>query len=169
MAKFSKFRIDKELESKGVWVDYEEDIECLIGRVGNPEYQAFITKATRDMGLGKITRRSQIDTESPEFQAMQKEAAAHHLLFNWRGVDDEDAEPVPTEGADHPQYPSEHWRVQGPTEDDPQEYYVRLLPYSPEKGLEYFDEYPDFYRFIILIGGDNDRYLVAQERADSKN
>lgn len=41
------------------------------------------------------------------------------------------------------------------------------IPYSPEKALEIFEEYPDLYSFVLQIANDPENFRLEEDKGNS--
>ena len=90
MARIDAIRADLDKESKGVWVPYELGIELKVARLGNPAYQAVLTSLVnaRKALLGCL------ELSADQRADVQKQAVARTVLMDWRGIEDEQGNPV---------------------------------------------------------------------------
>lgn len=95
MAKINALRADLDKETNGMWVPYQMGIELKIARLGNAKYQEALRKAVEDrkvlLGVKELTDEQR--------QAVQKDVAAETILLDWRGVEDDDGDPLPYSAA----------------------------------------------------------------------
>jgi len=91
VARIDAVRADLDKESKGVWVPYELGIELKVARLGNPGYQESLVKLTdaRKALMGSI------ELSQDQRMDVQKEAVARTVLMDWRGIEDDQGNPVP--------------------------------------------------------------------------
>lgn len=76
---------DRELERKGVWMDYDDDTRFLIARKNNQDYKTFISKTYRDNEKAIISKTNtrKADEIADKFML---EGTAKHLLRDWEGM-----------------------------------------------------------------------------------
>jgi hypothetical protein len=86
--RLSTMKVDPELESKGVWVDFGEGFECLIARDQNPEHRAL---------LRRLMKKYRGFDEIPEDRAREidAKAMAKCIVLDWRGLLDDDDTEIP--------------------------------------------------------------------------
>lgn len=90
MAKISAVRADLDKEIKGVWVPYQMGIELKIARLGNPQYQAALRLLTESRKVLLGTK----DLSDDQRQDLQREVVAQMILLDWRGVEDDEGNPL---------------------------------------------------------------------------
>lgn len=85
---------NRDAETKGSWMVYDEDTSFLVARRTNPKYKSFISKAWRDNEKVLTSKRNyeHSDKLADEFML---EAVAVHLLLDWKGVVDSKGKDVP--------------------------------------------------------------------------
>lgn len=76
-------RTDKDAETKGRWVDAGAGLRLLVARVGNPEYQRYLSLLLKPLreeagGVG------QVDPEKVE--KVTRKAMAKHVLLGWENL-----------------------------------------------------------------------------------
>lgn len=94
--RISRFRTDATKENEGVWVplgapDDPDGFQLKIARLGNPAYEEMLRK------IGKpYVRAIRMGTADPKVIAdLQKKAMAKHVLKDWKGLQDDDGNPIP--------------------------------------------------------------------------
>lgn len=92
MGKLSRVAIDSERESEGVWVDYEAGIKLKIARMNNPDYERRMKRRSKFFQV-KYRRGQTPDPE--ELNPLINDAMAHHILVDWKDVEDDDGKPLP--------------------------------------------------------------------------
>ena len=93
MAKISKYRCDPEKEQKGVWVEWEEDMELLIARMHNDAMQEYIRQQTIKQGNVRTLRRKNFTDE--EMEDLTRQAIGRHVLLGWKNIQGDDGEDIP--------------------------------------------------------------------------
>lgn len=121
MAKISRFATDPNKELTGVWLPMGGGIEVLVARLGNPEFNAFVTRTGKALGPG--VRSGNVDPKDAE--DLTKRAVAKHVLLGWKNLEDDDDQPI---------------------------------PFSSEKALEIFNEFPEFFRSVMNLASDVDNF-----------
>lgn len=137
MASINRFRTDKRKETGGVWVPFEAGISLLIARMPNTNFEQKV----RELAAPHM-EATRSDTISDELNvSITREAVAHTVLLDWKGVTESDEEGSPD------------------------------VPYTPELGVKYFndDELGDFYRFVVTSGRNSEQYRKEQMVAAVKN
>lgn len=84
MTELNSIRIDVDKSTKGIWVDYEGDIELLIARKPNPQYEDFLHGLV-NKHAGVITKEADMD--------LTRQAVAHCVLRGWKNLT-EDGKPI---------------------------------------------------------------------------
>lgn len=132
MAKLTALRADTKKEIDGVWFEYENGIEIKVCRWGNKNFQQYM----RDAAKARIGKAKMTDEE---IMQLNKEACAHTILVDWRGLDDDiTAQPQ--------QYSS-----------------AAALEYLEDPELH------DFYNFVIVCANDIAKFRKEQIEAQAKN
>lgn len=99
---YSQFQTDKELESKGIWIQYgttkneageEVPVRILIARAGgaNQPYQKAIEKAVKPYRTA--IQNGTIDPELAE--SIMREVFAKHVVLSWENIKDAAGNPIP--------------------------------------------------------------------------
>lgn len=82
----NKLRVDADKANTGVWVTWVEDIEVLIARMGNTAFKDKVRKLSTAYGN---------HLEDPEVQQkLAIKAAPGTIVLDWRGITDDDDNPV---------------------------------------------------------------------------
>jgi hypothetical protein len=91
MARIDAVRSDLNKENQGVWVPYQMGIELKVARLGNPAYQQALVTLTEArkalLGCMELSDDQRAD--------VQKEAVARTVLLDWRGIEDDEGNPIP--------------------------------------------------------------------------
>jgi len=89
--KLSAIRADLDKELQGAWVPYAGDIVLKIARWNNERcqevYRRLLDERKVLLGAKELTDEQRID--------VQKEVAAQTILVDWKGVEDDDGQPIP--------------------------------------------------------------------------
>lgn len=88
MGSLNQIRIDPEKERDGVWVDFEAGISLKIAPVGNPDYEAELSKLQKPHI--RSIRRGGTGLMTPFI----KEAMAKHVLLDWSGITDDEGNEI---------------------------------------------------------------------------
>jgi len=92
MAKLREFKADLTKEAEGIWNTYTgTDVECLIARVGNPEFQRARRRALKDAKV-KAAASGQL-TEAQSKDAMAP-TVARFILLGWKNIEDDDGNAI---------------------------------------------------------------------------
>lgn len=89
MPSINSIKRDTDKSENGVWVEYAKDVEVCIRPMPNKEFNEFLQRSAR--GRGRARRRMQ---ENDDID-VQRRAVAHHVLIDWKNVEDEDGNPLP--------------------------------------------------------------------------
>lgn len=114
-------------DTEGRWFDYAAGIQVRIARMGNPAFNAHLRRLAKQKARGKTQEQ------------MAKEAAAHTIVKDWKGITETDDEGSPE------------------------------IPYSAAQCLKYFNDpaYYDFYRWVNTVSGDDDEWGIEAEAGNS--
>ena len=89
--KLSAIRADLDKELQGAWVPYAGDIVLKIARWNNERcqeaYRKLLERRKVLLDAKELTDEQRID--------VQKEAASQTILLDWKGVEDDDGQPIP--------------------------------------------------------------------------
>ncbi len=139
---FKLFATSKELEKKGVWLDYG-DVKFLVARAGgaNHGYAELLKAKIRPI-------RHQVERDllsAEENDRINAELFAEAIIKDVKvKVDD-------------------NWQQGVPSADGP------VLPYTKANVVKLLLELPDMFRDIRQCAADANKYLIDQEAADEKN
>jgi len=90
MGSLSKFRLDKDKSTEGIWVKFMADIEVKIARMYNPEFNKYYAEISEPY-LNQIRRKTaDKDTKSD----LIKDAVAHCIIKDWKNIEDENGKPI---------------------------------------------------------------------------
>lgn len=78
----SAIRINKEKESKGVWIDIDTETKILVASDQNPEYKQMLKKKL--LPFQKSIRLGTMKDEA--YDAIVIECVANHVLLGWKGL-----------------------------------------------------------------------------------
>lgn len=90
MALLKNLKIDTELESGGVWVDWIQGVQLKIGRANNPAFIAAIQRLS-EPDLEEIRKK---DADPEILERATKGAVAEAILLGWKGIDDDNGKPI---------------------------------------------------------------------------
>lgn len=85
-------KADTALERAGKWFTFEPGIELLIASINSPGYSSAVRDLMRPQG-GRMRSASPLDALEGREQDL-KRIAGEHLLIGWRGIDDDNGQPV---------------------------------------------------------------------------
>lgn len=94
MFDISKETRNREAESQGSWMVYDEDTQFLVARKNNSKYKSFISKSWRD-NEKTLTSKRNYEQSDKLADGFMLEAVAVHLLLDWKGVIDSKGKDVP--------------------------------------------------------------------------
>lgn len=93
----TKFKVDKDKATRGVWCDIHDNLKVLLARQGNEKYETYV----RRNGLERLRQMRHL-SEDDRTLAMKKvvrQATARFILLDWEGLeepnDDGTLVPVP--------------------------------------------------------------------------
>ena len=91
MAKLTSLKTDSDLETNGVWVDWQMGVRLRIARAGNAAFDAKFQELQMPHLNGMRTGTL------PEGMAelLLKEACAETILLDWGGIETDEGEPLP--------------------------------------------------------------------------
>lgn len=90
--RFSEYVTSKELEEDGVWARLRKgDAEVLVARAGNSKHEDLVRRLRKKHGRG--FRGDELPPAVEE--EIATEAIARTILLDWKGIEDEDGEPIP--------------------------------------------------------------------------
>jgi hypothetical protein len=88
--RLSEMAADLDMEEAGVWVPYKDEVEFLIAAASSKRavkaYRKFMRPAERRIATGNIKEEAAT--------LIVAQFIAHGLLLDWRGVDDDDGNPL---------------------------------------------------------------------------
>lgn len=84
MGELNNIRIDIDKSTKGVWFKFVDDIELLIARKPNLQYEAFLVDLISQQD-GEVAREVDMD--------LTKQAVANCVLLGWKNLT-EDGKPI---------------------------------------------------------------------------
>lgn len=86
--KLSQLAVDTGKSEDGVWFEYPhfEGVSFLIARMGNSSFSDYLQKHR------KLSRTLRSDSEMMD--TLTKKAVAETVLLNWRGIEDDNGEPL---------------------------------------------------------------------------
>ena len=92
MSIYSQFATDENLETKGIWLEYDEGASFLVARAGgsNVKFKKFLEKATRPHR--RAIQRGTISDEVVDKIMMQ--AYAKHVVLGWKNITDKKGNPI---------------------------------------------------------------------------
>lgn len=82
---------DREAESKGAWMTYDESTKFLIARRNNPQYKNFISMKFRE-NEKVITSKSNVSHANELSERFMLEGLAKFIVKDWKGVLDNKVE-----------------------------------------------------------------------------
>ena len=88
--KFSKLVTDGDLEIEGVWLPFEEGFDVKLARLGNTKYNEMVRRILKP--YTRKIRDEELDDSIAEMA--EKKAMARYVLVDWRGLEDDDGEPI---------------------------------------------------------------------------
>lgn len=91
MAKLRDITADRNKEVQGVWLPVGEGFDVKVARMPNPKFNARLQELGRP--YRSQLRRGQYDAATVE--KLTTEAMAETVLLDWRGLEDDDGNPIP--------------------------------------------------------------------------
>lgn len=92
--RLSQTKTDPTLERDGVWVAIRYGVEVKVARAGNPRAEAWRARlAPEDRRL--LDNPSLFKGREERIIELLTDAIAETMLLDWRGVEDDDGEPLP--------------------------------------------------------------------------
>jgi len=90
--KLSSIAIDSDKSENGIWkeVALGTGFECLIARHTNSRFRAELERRLMD-----ITRESSKEPTAKQYSDATLKAFCSHILLDWRGIEDDDDQPIP--------------------------------------------------------------------------
>lgn len=88
--KLSRLKIDRDLATNGVWVEFAPGVEFLIARAQNAKYRAVYAQLSRD--YADVLRNGNLDEDVA--REIAAEANARAVLLGWRGVEDDEGNAI---------------------------------------------------------------------------
>lgn len=99
--RLSLTKTDPSLERDGVWVAIRYGVEVNVSRMGNPRAEAWRAKLSAEDrrlldGVKEYTRRPELyRTQLERVGALMRENIAETVLNDWRGLEDDEDQPIP--------------------------------------------------------------------------
>ena len=84
--KLTSLQVDPVKAKEGVWFEYDDDVQFLVARMGNSQFQTFLQKHRK---LAQVSRAN-----SELMQEVTRKAAAHTILLDWKGIEDDEGNPL---------------------------------------------------------------------------
>lgn len=92
--KLSDLKTDLDKARNGVWETYIDDFKVKVARSTTPGYISYIQKYARGQGRAFLEGRNDPKTLKA-IKPIIREAAARHLLLDWKGMEDDDGNEIP--------------------------------------------------------------------------
>lgn len=95
--KFTSFLTDREKEVSGVWFTItpsepdEKPLKLRIARITSPAYENALQKLSQPYAVSSSKGKLPINV----MNELVCQAASHHILIDWDGLEDEQGAPIP--------------------------------------------------------------------------
>lgn len=93
--KLSSLQQNVNLETEGVWVDYDSEFKVKVARMGNPNFEAYVNKMTKTFLGDGFSRGSEKIQDPQVLQEITQKAMAKTVLLDWAGLEDDEGNQIP--------------------------------------------------------------------------
>lgn len=90
--KLSSLKLDENLVENGVWCPLEDGAEILVAKSGNTKHRKFVQQARKPYRSYELAGK---DLPEDIARKIGIEATARCILLGWRGIIDDDGQPIP--------------------------------------------------------------------------
>lgn len=90
MARLSNIIADASKQANGVWLEFEADVELLIGSAFRQEFKAYVKKTMRELTSQRRAQNKPKKVPESELRIAIIPGVVKYLLLGWRNIEEED-------------------------------------------------------------------------------